>query len=97
MRFEYLISEKGKRVPGTERMVRNCQRPKGRLWPRSPSALGRRPAARSGHWEQSRVGSHLEMEPTTLKPGVAPPEEPCMSIFTPCKDQKWAQLLQVAS
>lgn len=30
MRFEYLISEKGKRVPGTERMVRNCQRPKGR-------------------------------------------------------------------
>lgn len=31
MRFEYLISEKGKRVPGTERMVRNCQRPKGRL------------------------------------------------------------------
>jgi len=30
MRFEYLISEKGKRVPGTERTVRNCQRPKGR-------------------------------------------------------------------
>lgn len=30
MRFEYLISEKGKRVRGTERMVRNCQRPKGR-------------------------------------------------------------------
>lgn len=29
MRFEYLISEKGKRVPGTERMVRNCQRPRG--------------------------------------------------------------------
>lgn len=30
MRFEYLISEKGKQVLGTERMVRNCQRPKGR-------------------------------------------------------------------
>lgn len=30
MRFEYLISEKGKRVPGTERMVRNRQRPKGK-------------------------------------------------------------------
>lgn len=29
MRFEYLISEKGKRVPGMERMVRNCQRPRG--------------------------------------------------------------------
>lgn len=29
MRFEYLISEKGKRVPGMERLVRNCQRPEG--------------------------------------------------------------------
>lgn len=48
MRFEYLISEKGKRVPGMERMVRNCQRPKGSqsLPPaQNPSALGRRPAA----------------------------------------------------
>lgn len=44
MRFEYLISEKGKRVPGTERMVRNCQRPKGRhslLPAQDPPALGR--------------------------------------------------------
>lgn len=89
MRFEYLISEKGKRVLGTERMVRNCQRPKGRrslLPAQEPLCSGQEAAARSRHRERSRVGSHPEMETATLRPMVAPPAEPCTGIVTPRKD-----------
>jgi len=63
MRFEYLISEKWKRVLGMERLVGNCQRPEG-------GAPLSQPNTRRWCWEWSWGSPRLGMERCTLHAGL---------------------------
>lgn len=76
MRFEYLISEKGKRVPGMERTVRNCQRPKGR----QPLPLAQEPLC-SGQQASSREPA-LGAQQRGLTPGHGASHTPAWGCST---------------
>lgn len=76
MRFEYLISEKGKRVPGTERTVRNCQRPKGI----QPLTLAQEPLC-SGQQASSKEPA-LRAQQCGLTPGHGASHTPAWGCST---------------